>query len=61
MASTDFTIKLDDSDRELILRLTDALEGARPPRANSEQSIVGPPNVVDSENNFPKVCVEFLP
>lgn len=49
MASTDFTIKLDDSDRELIRRLTDAIEGARPPRSNSVQPLVGPPDVNQGE------------
>lgn len=49
MATADIIIKLDDSDRELIRRLTDALEGARPPRSNSVEPFVGPPDVNQGE------------
>lgn len=49
MASNEITMKLDDSDRELIRRLTDAIEGARPPRSNSVQPLVGPPDVNQGE------------
>ncbi len=49
MATKEMIIQLSDTDRELIRRLTDALEGARPPRSNSVQPLVGPPDVNQGE------------
>lgn len=49
MATAEMIIQLSDTDRELIRRLTDALEGARPPRSNSVEPFVGPPDANQGE------------